>query len=604
MKRFLLMLFFCFIISEGFSLYEPDWDTELLSHPYGDYIKGLQYQLYKKNKTTCKCFSVSPERNWELFSGIKDVLDITVKKLCLETDVAVNNTEREKLDTYNLVKRNLKNYSFSKLIDLLPPIEKTLNSIYRKKILEYEVQLEEFESGKKHCYWVDREGKSRCIPSCKENIVKYQNYIDLAGNYFSRAGKTFFEKYQWDLSFCEEYHKNPKVFYERGLMNFCFGNIFDVLLDIEKLIESSENINAFLSKTYLLKGKSENELGLYNDAIKSLYEVLKKDPRNKEAYFERAQAYFELGEFDKAISDFLQTGLKSETIDPEDFSSLLFAKGLILGVLRGGKDGAVEFVPSSLASLQGLSHGLWALVTDPENCSNEIVTASLACIEFFRDSSCVEIIKGLVPELGELIENWTTISDEEKGNLMGYVIGKYGIDILITSGSIKAVQAYRNLKKANNLFTLERVSKNIKKGGIIKEASNALNKTNLETIRKIKAGEAFLKPYQGQYLPENAVRKILHQAEFKTFSKPKGIPADFRVKLSNGGGGMKYVHPSHADNYVRIMPGKPHSPNPCQQKPYAVQMKHGKAYDKYGNKVSTKAFEAHIPLEEFIYRSE
>ena len=129
-----------------------------------------------------------------------------------------------------------------------------------------------------------------------------------------------------------------------------------------------------------------------------------------------SQAYFELGEFDKAISDFLETGLKSETIDAEDFSSLLFAKGLIFGVLRGGKDGAIEFVPSALASLQGLSHGLWALVTDPENCSKEIVTASLACIEFFRDSSSVEIIKGLVPELGELIENWTTISDEEKGN--------------------------------------------------------------------------------------------------------------------------------------------------------------------------------------------
>ena len=258
----------------------------------------------------------------------------------------------------------------------------------------------------------------------------------------------------------DEKHQWLGVYYQRGIINFNNGNIFEVLQDIEELIENSENLEDFLSRIYLLKGQSEVELGLYHDAIASLYIALREDPKNKEAYFERAQAYFELGEFDKAISDFLETGLKSETINPEDFSSLLFAKGLIFGVLRGGKDGAIEFVPSALASLQGLSNGLWAFVTNPENCSKEIVAASRSFIEFMIDSSSVEIIKGLVPELGELIGNWGTISDEKKGDLMGYVIGKYGIDILITTGSIKAFQAYRNLKRANNLFTLEKLSMN------------------------------------------------------------------------------------------------------------------------------------------------
>lgn len=188
---------------------------------------------------------------------------------------------------------------------------------------------------------------------------------------------------------------------------------------------------------------------------------------------------------------------------------------------------------------------------------------------------------------------------------MGYVIGKYGIDILITSGSIKAVQAYRNLKKANNLFTLERVSKNIKKGGIIKEASSALNKRNLEAIRKVKNGEAFLKPYRGQYLPENTVRKILHQAEFKTFSKPKGIPDNYLVKLSDRGGGMKYVNPKNSNEYIRVMPGKPHSPNLNQQKPYINRRgKEGLSRDKLGNKISNNSSEAHIPLDEFKYLPE
>lgn len=49
------------------------------------------------------------------------------------------------------------------------------------------------------------------------------------------------------------------------------------------------------------------------------------------------------------------------------------------------------------------------------------------------------------------------------------------------------------------------------------------------------------------------------------------------------------------------MPGKSYSPNPCQQKPYVVQMKDGKAYDKFGNKVNTRDTEAHIHLEEYKY---
>ena len=50
------------------------------------------------------------------------------------------------------------------------------------------------------------------------------------------------------------------------------------------------------------------------------------------------------------------------------------------------------------------------------------------------------------------------------------------------------------------------------------------------------------------------------------------------------------------------MPGVPHSPNPCQQKPYVIQMKSGKALNKNGNPVLTESAEAHIPFDEFIYR--
>ncbi len=52
------------------------------------------------------------------------------------------------------------------------------------------------------------------------------------------------------------------------------------------------------------------------------------------------------------------------------------------------------------------------------------------------------------------------------------------------------------------------------------------------------------------------------------------------------------------------MPGKPHSPNPSQRNPYVVQIKNGKAYDKFGDFVSSKAPEAHIPIKDFIYKGD
>jgi len=65
---------------------------------------------------------------------------------------------------------------------------------------------------------------------------------------------------------------------------------------------------------------------------------------------------------------------------------------------------------------------------------------------------------------------------------------------------------------------------------------------------------------------------------------------------------MKYVNPNNLSHEIRVMPGKPHSPFPLQQKPYVKhEIGKGKALDKHGNIVLLESAEAHIPLEEFIF---
>ncbi len=88
----------------------------------------------------------------------------------------------------------------------------------------------------------------------------------------------------------------------------------------------------------------------------------------------------------------------------------------------------------------------------------------------------------------------------------------------------------------------------------------------------------------GKISPEFKVRELIHETGIPTFSRPKGIPENYIVTISGKRAGMKYVHPQNEHTCVRVMPGKPHSPFPYQQKPYVVQMKDGKAFDNHGNK--------------------
>lgn len=64
----------------------------------------------------------------------------------------------------------------------------------------------------------------------------------------------------------------------------------------------------------------------------------------------------------------------------------------------------------------------------------------------------------LVPELQECLAKWNKLDDYTKGKYIGYIIGKYGVDIFIGAGSVKAIKLYRDLRKANALMTFETAS--------------------------------------------------------------------------------------------------------------------------------------------------
>jgi hypothetical protein len=110
-----------------------------------------------------------------------------------------------------------------------------------------------------------------------------------------------------------------------------------------------------------------------------------------------------------------------------------------------------------------------------------------------------------------------------------------------------------------------------------------------------------LKPYK-EFMSEFQCKELIHKTGIPTFPRPAGIPENFRVRISNKGAGLMYVHPSHTHTSIRVMPGKPHSPFPYQQKPYVIYKRNGNTLDKFGNVVDPAAPAAHIPIEEFVFR--
>jgi tetratricopeptide (TPR) repeat protein len=357
---------------------------------------------------------------------------------------------------------------------------------------------------------------------------------------------------------CIKEHGFIGAYYQRGLLYFDRGDFYEALIDLKTCISKIEDREAFSEELDFLEGECLLELGQYHDAIKALTTVVERNPNHKDAYFERALAYFESGNFDLAIEDFLCSDSKIS-----------------------------------------LSHGLWAISSHPVKTSKEIVSACQNLVEFLSYHSKLEVLEAVIPEIKKIRD--PELNQNQKAEVVGYLIGKYGVEVFAPLGATKV---YKELMQANRLLTLKQLATTSQKAELLEVTSN-WNKAHLDSIEKFKLAKEDLKPFKGKFFTETEARKILHQAGFETFQRPNGIPSNFRIKLSDSGGGLKYVHPEHPYESIRVMPGTPHSPNPAQRKPYVSHhTQDGLAYDKNGKKVSQKSVEAHIPLEDFLYRME
>lgn len=271
---------------------------------------------------------------------------------------------------------------------------------------------------------------------------------------------------------------------DRGLgIEACCTEPFSQALCSHKAVPTSFSCQ---SEMLLAQGTFYNDILLYKEAIQVLTQAIRINPSNRDAYIERAMAYFETNQFSLALCDYKSA--KKLTIVPlfnsDQRKAVImaagyipknkteFSKGLVSGTVEGAKISAVEFVPSIFSCCRGILNGLWAFVCSPTEVSQELVNTAYAIGEFISSHRAEECFQCVIPELKELSLTWDKLNDYARGKKIGFIIGKYGVDIFAPTGILKGMNKVRALKRANTMCTLENcVISQTKQAKILEESA-------------------------------------------------------------------------------------------------------------------------------------
>jgi tetratricopeptide (TPR) repeat protein len=290
-------------------------------------------------------------------------------------------------------------------------------------------------------------------------------------------------------TFCLRKHPHPKIYYERGMINLHSGDYEEALNDIYELAKFTESVIPnfeITSDTYQQEGRAYNEFGIYDKAVVALTKALKLDPENKEAYFERSYAYFELGNFEEALTDYTYSENSKKIKGVIQKNTNEFCLSLLCGVSQGGLQAAVDFLPNLCNLAEGITETLWTTAQHPIEATNNFCNICFDvandAVEYFKDFDW-DKAEDYSEELKGFCCSFNNLSDSEKGQKFGYLVGKNGTDILLGGKCLKAINNLRKLKYANAVCNLEAM--------LVSKANK--NTVIIEAQKHIKKREEFFK---------------------------------------------------------------------------------------------------------------
>ncbi len=155
-------------------------------------------------------------------------------------------------------------------------------------------------------------------------------------------------------------------------------------------------------------------------------------------------------------------------------ASAEFTQALIEHLYLGGSDSVIDLFPSLCNGIYGFGEGLWTTVSHPIDTSSDFASF---CYDLGQNAYeyCKNIdwntVDGYAYEFKDFCDNFMILNEAEKGEQIGYLLGKYGVDIFLGKMACKGVTAYKNLKNANRFLNLEAMAiSNTNKEAIVSAA--------------------------------------------------------------------------------------------------------------------------------------
>ncbi len=301
------------------------------------------------------------------------------------------------------------------------------------------------------------------IPSFKENIMQQQFFQpaslasqnqELSWEENGRALGSLFAHDSFN-NIQNQFPCHPRFFQE--VQNFDSNGHTEIdqkfSTDYTHLYANPEKEVDFNTLSYQVRGEKALAYGYLNQAVQDFGKAIEANPTNPLPYLERGVAHFGLGEYDRSLKDYQQFTSQAQKTYPLQVSdfSLGFAKGLPQGIYESGR---------------GLLMFLSDVTVHPIRTGEQMYEAFTLLSGLVSSGEWETIREILAPEVHQLVIEWDKLPSDRRGELVGYVFGKYGTDILVPGVLIKAVSkglkgaqelntVYQGLKTAEQMFLLE-----------------------------------------------------------------------------------------------------------------------------------------------------
>jgi hypothetical protein len=101
----------------------------------------------------------------------------------------------------------------------------------------------------------------------------------------------------------------------------------------------------------------------------------------------------------------------------------------------------------------------------------KMINATNNLIDYLSTQELQAIAQDIAPDLHEIISKWHKFDQKTKGEKTGFLIGKYGVEILFCYGTTKGVQLFTELKKTNAMCNLKTLASSKQAKAALKESA-------------------------------------------------------------------------------------------------------------------------------------